>query len=63
MKKRQATPREFGLRVRTHPESLLITARNKMSSGVDITVATHDLNLLVDRSSRPGFSAIAIAAN
>jgi len=46
MKKRQATPREFGLRVRTHPESLLITARNKMSSGVDITVATHDLNLL-----------------
>src|SRR5207244_4161621 len=46
MKKRQATPREFGLRVRTHPESLLITARNKMSSGVDIEVATHDLNLL-----------------
>ena len=46
MKKRQATPREFGLRVRTHPESLLITARNKMSTGVDITVATHDLNLL-----------------
>ena len=46
MKKRQATPREFGLRVRTHPESLLITARNKMSSGLDITVATHDLNLL-----------------
>lgn len=46
MKKRQATPREFGLRVRTHPEALLITARNKMSSGLDITVATHDLNLL-----------------
>ena len=46
MKKRQATPREFGLRVRTHPESLLITARNKMSTGVDIEIATHELNLL-----------------
>lgn len=46
MKKRQATPREFGLRVRTHPEALLITARNKMASGRDIIVATHDLNLM-----------------
>ena len=27
-----ATPREFGLRVRTHPESLLVTARNKMGT-------------------------------
>ena len=46
MKKRQATPREFGLRVRTHPEALLITARNKMASGRDILVATHDLSLM-----------------
>jgi hypothetical protein len=46
MKKRQATPREFGLRVRTHPEALLITARNKMSTGRDIVVATHDLSLM-----------------
>jgi hypothetical protein len=27
------TPEEFGLKVRTHPESLIITARNKMRSG------------------------------
>lgn len=46
MKKRQATPREFGLRVRTHPEALLITARNKMATGRDILVATHDLSLM-----------------
>jgi hypothetical protein len=46
MKKRQATPREFGLRVRTHPEALLITARNKMATGRDIVVATHDLSLM-----------------
>ena len=32
MKRRQATPREFGLRVRTHPDTLLITARNKMAA-------------------------------
>lgn len=38
MKRRQATPREFGLRVRTHPDTLLITARNKMASGMDVVV-------------------------
>ena len=28
-----ATPKEFGLRVRTHPDTLIVTARNKMGSG------------------------------
>ena len=28
-----ATPREFGLRVRSHPDTLVVTARNKMGSG------------------------------
>lgn len=32
-----ATPRQFGLAVRSHPASLLITARNKMGSGKKIT--------------------------
>lgn len=32
-----ATPRDFGLRVRTHPEALLVTARNKMGTGEKIT--------------------------
>nr|WP_281719637.1 Z1 domain-containing protein [Nitrosomonas nitrosa] len=36
MKRRRATPMEFGLRVRTHPDTLLITARNKMRSGRDV---------------------------
>ena len=31
------TPKDFGLAVRNHPESLLVTARNKMRSGQDIT--------------------------
>lgn len=46
MRRRQATPMEFGLRVRTHPDTLLITARNKMASGMDLAVATHDVSLL-----------------
>ena len=28
-----ATPREFGLKVRSHPDALVVTARNKMGSG------------------------------
>ena len=36
MRRRKATPREFGLRVRTHPDTLIITARNKMTTGVEV---------------------------
>lgn len=28
-----ATPREFGLKVRSHPDNLIVTARNKMGAG------------------------------
>lgn len=34
-----ATPREFGLKVRSHPESLMVTARNKMGSGEKVVVS------------------------
>ena len=33
-----ATPRDFGLRVRSHPDTLVVTARNKMGSGQPFTV-------------------------
>lgn len=33
MQKARATPSDFGLAVRSHPTSLLVTARNKMGSG------------------------------
>ena len=46
MRRRQATPREFGLRVRTHPDTLLITARNKMATGMDVTGDTRDISLI-----------------
>ena len=32
LEKTNSTPMDFGLRVRTHPESLQITAKNKMGS-------------------------------
>jgi hypothetical protein len=32
MRRLELTPREFGLKVRAHPDSLLVTARNKMRS-------------------------------
>lgn len=33
-----ATPRDFGLRVRSHPDTLVVTARNKMGSSRQIKV-------------------------
>ena len=33
-----ATPEEFGLRVRSHPTALIVTARNKMGSGERVVV-------------------------
>ncbi len=33
-----ATPEEFGLKVRAHPDTLIVTARNKMGSGARIAV-------------------------
>jgi hypothetical protein len=46
MRRQQATPREFGLRVRAHPDTLLITARNKMATGLDVTADTRDISLI-----------------
>ena len=33
-----ATPKDFGLRVRSHPDTLIVTARNKMGSGQALRV-------------------------
>lgn len=38
MENAKATPRMFGLAVRSHPASLLVTARNKMGSGQKVTM-------------------------
>ena len=38
MEASNATPEEFGLKVRSHPDSLFVTARNKMGTGAPIVV-------------------------
>lgn len=43
-----ATPEEFGLRVRSHPARLLVTARNKMGSGQELRFAIGLANSFVE---------------
>ena len=50
MEKAKATPRMFGLAVRSHPASLLVTARNKMGSGKKITTLVGLSNKFVETS-------------
>ena len=38
MEASNATPEEFGLKVRSHPDTLIVTARNKMGTGARIVV-------------------------
>ena len=38
MEASNATPEEFGLKVRSHPDTLIVTARNKMGAGASIVV-------------------------
>ena len=38
MEAANATPEEFGLKVRSHPDTLFVTARNKMGTGAPIVV-------------------------
>lgn len=39
MEAASATPEEFGLKVRSHPDTLIVTARNKMGSGERLVVS------------------------
>lgn len=50
MDRAKATPRMFGLAVRSHPASLLVTARNKMGAGKKITVRVGLSNKFVETS-------------
>ena len=43
-----ATPRDFGLRVRSHPDTLIVTARNKMGSGQELRVMIGLANSFVE---------------
>jgi len=39
MEAANATPKQFGLKVRSHPDTLIVTARNKMGSGERLVVS------------------------
>ncbi len=51
MERAGATPEEFGLKVRSHPSSLIVTARNKMGSSVKQTVAIGLANRFIETAT------------
>ena len=61
-----ATPRDFGLRVRSHPDTLVVTARNKMGTGrrlrVLIGLANHFVETAILRRDQPSLQANRQAA-
>jgi hypothetical protein len=48
MERANMTPEEFGLRVRTHPDTLIVTARNKMGSGQRVPVTVGLSNKFIE---------------
>ena len=46
----KATPKQFGLKVRSHPAALIVTARNKMGSGQTVTVSLGLSNRFIETS-------------
>ena len=48
MQSANATPRDFGLKVRSHPDTLVVTARNKIGTGQDHTVLIGLANKFVE---------------
>ena len=61
-----ATPKDFGLRVRSHPDTLVVTARNKMGTGrslrVLIGLANHFVETAILRRDQPTLRANRQAA-
>ena len=54
-----ATPEEFGLKVRSHPDTLIVTARNKMGTGANVVVNIGLANKFVETHSlRPDESSL-----
>ena len=48
MEAANATPKQFGLKVRNHPDTLIVTARNKMGSGQKLVVKVGLSNKFVE---------------
>ncbi len=54
MEKAGASPNEFGLKVRSHPDSLMITARNKVGFGQRVTVEIGLGNYMIETAALLG---------
>ena len=50
MRLQNLSPRDFGLYVKAHPDSLLITAANKMRSGKEFTIQQNYSGRLIETS-------------
>jgi len=48
MERANMTPEDFGLRVRTHPDTLIVTARNKMGTGQKVPVTVGLSNKFIE---------------
>ncbi len=46
-----ATPKDFGLRVRSHPDTLVVTARNKMGAGTNLRVLIGLANQFIETTT------------
>ena len=53
MRLQNLSPKDFGLYVKAHPDSLLITAANKMRSGQEVTIQQNYSGRLVETSVLP----------
>jgi len=66
MEAADATPEEFGLKVRSHPTSLIVTARNKMGSGekvvVEIGLGNNFVETAILKRDRESLDANRVAA-
>ena len=62
MKRQGLTPREFGLRVRSHPSALMVTARNKMRHATKVKFDMSLDHKLIETTRLP-LSPVGLAAN
>ena len=62
MKRQGLTPREFGLRVRSHPGALIVTARNKMRRATKVKFDMSLDHKLIETTRLP-LSSVGLAAN
>lgn len=51
MEEANATPEQFGLKVRSHPDTLIVTARNKMGSGEQVVVRVGLANKFIETTA------------